>query len=317
VATDQHLATAPPTARPPDRPRVAAGRRRRRVASALTGYGFLAPAIVLLGLFLFVPLGWAALTSLRRTDGFGAGRWVGLANYERLLGDGAFWQSLGNTVLFTLIVVPVSMAVGLALAVLMNSVLPARGLFRTVVVLPMVISGVATALTGVLVFDQNVGIANKLLAAVGLGGIPWQSSGPAAFTSVVLVTLWWRVGFNMLIYLAGLQGVPTELHEAARLDGAGAWQRFRYVTFPLLGPSTFFLLVMNVIYSFHVFDIVFVLTEGGPGRSTSVLVTYAYETGFRTRDQGYAAAIGIVLLVVTLAFTAVQWRLSRTRDLVA
>ncbi len=287
------------------------------MTSALTGYGFLAPAIALLGLFLFVPLGWALLTSLQRTDGFGAGRWVGLDNYVRLLGDGAFWQSLGNTVLFTVIVVPVSMAVGLAMAVLMNSVLPARGLFRTVVVLPMVISGVATALTGVLVFDQNVGIANKLLGAVGLGGVPWQSSGPAAFTSVVLVTLWWRVGFNMLIYLAGLQGVPTELHEAARLDGAGAWQRFRYVTFPLLGPSTFFLLVMNVIYSFHVFDIVFVLTEGGPGRSTSVLVTYAYETGFRTRDQGYAAAIGIVLLVVTLVFTAVQWRLSRTRDLVA
>ena len=294
-----------------------ASARGRRLTESLTGYGFLSPAVALLGLFLFVPLGWAVVTSLQRTDGFGGGRFVGLDNYTRLLGDDAFWQSLANTVLFTLIVVPISMAGGLALATLMNSVLPARGLFRTVVVLPMVISGVATALTGVLVFDQNVGIANKLLVAAGLDGVPWQSSGPAAFASVVLVTLWWRVGFNMLIYLAGLQGVPPELHEAARLDGASSWQRFRYVTVPLLGPSTFFLLVMNVIYSFHVFDIVFVLTEGGPGRSTSVLVTYAYETGFRTRDQGYAAAIGVVLLLVTLAFTAVQWRTSRTRDLVA
>ncbi len=299
-----------------DAPPVARGGGARRRAEALAGYGFLAPALLLLGLFLFLPLALAFVTSFQRTDGFGDGVFVGLDNYARLLTDAAFWRSAANTLLFTLIVVPVAMGIGLGLAVLMNSVLPARGVFRTVIVLPMVISGVATALIGVLVFDQNVGVANKLLALVGVDAVPWQSGGAAAFASVVLVTLWWRVGFNMIIYLAGLQGVPSELYEAARIDGANGWQQFRHVTVPLVGPSTFFLLIMNVIYSFHVFDIVFVLTEGGPGRSTSVLVTYAYETGFRTRDQGYAAAIGMVLLVVTLLFTLVQWRISRTRDLV-
>lgn len=292
---------------------VSPGARREGLAA----WGFAAPSLLLIGLFVLMPLGWAFVISLQRTDGFGSGLFIGTANYQRLVGDPLFWRSLVNTVLFTVIVVPLSMIGGLAVAVLLNSVLPARGLFRTIVVLPMVISGVATALIGVLVFDENSGIANKLFQALGLGTVPWQSSGPAAFTSVVLVTLWWRIGFNMIIYLAALQSIPPELHESAKLEGATAWQRFWYITRPLVGPSSFFLLVMNVIYSFQVFDIVFVLTEGGPGNSTSVLVTYAYNQGFATRDQGYAAAIGIVLLLVMAVFTAVQWKVNRTRDLVA
>ena len=294
--------------------------RRRRGASQrgenLAGYAFLAPNFLLFALFLLVPVVWAVTISFQRTDGFGSGTFAGLANYARLAGDPLFWRSTANTALFTAIVTPLSMALGLGAAVLLNSVLPARGLFRSVLILPMAVSGVATALMGVLIFDQNSGVLDKVLRSVGLPSVPWQSGGAAAFASVVLVTLWWRVGFNMLIYLAGLQGVSPELYEAARLDGAGAWQRFRYLTVPLVGPSSFFLLIMNVIYSFQVFDLVFVMTGGGPGDATSVLVTYAYDTGFVTRDQGYAAAIGMVLLLLTLAFTAVQWRTSRTRDLV-
>jgi len=291
-------------------------RRPRWVRSTLTGYAFLAPSLVLLGLFVFLPLGWAFVISLKQTNGFGDGAFVGLSNYGRLLTDPVFWRVTFNTVLFTSIVVPVSMALGLGLAMLMNSVLPVRALFRTIIVLPMVISGVATALIGVLVYDQNNGIANKLLRVIGLGSIPWQSSGPGAFASVVLVTLWWRIGFNMIIYLAALQGVSPELYESARIEGSNARQQLRYITWPMVGPSTFFLLIMNVIHSFQVFDVIFVLTQGGPGNSTSVLVTYAYTNGFLIRDQGYATAIGIFLLAITLVFTAIQWRVSRTRDLV-
>ena len=289
-------------------------RRRRTALDTIAGYSFLGPNLVLIGLFLFVPVGWAFGLSFQRTNGFGAGEFVGLNNYARLVGDRIFWQSALNTGLFTLLVVPLSMGLGLGLAVLMNSVLPARGLFRTIIVLPMVISGVATALIATLVFDQSKGILNKLLGATGLGSVPWQSGGAAAMLSVVLATVWWRVGFNMIIYLAGLQAIEPELYESARLDGAGPWNQFRYITVPMVGPSTFFLLVMNIIYSFHVFDIVYVLTGGGPGYSTSVLVTYAYQNGFVTRDQGYAAAIGMVLLFLTLVLTALQWRFSRTRD---
>ncbi len=296
------------------------GRRTRRTGRAarresLVGYAFLTPNLILLGLFVLLPLGGAMVISLQQTNGFGDGRFVGLDNYVRLLSDSVFWRSTINTALFTLIVTPAAMALGMGAAVLLNSVLPARGVFRSVLILPMAISGVATALIGVLMFDENSGVLDKMLRFAGLPAIDWQSSGPAAFASVVLVTLWWRVGFNMLIYLAALQGISPELYEAARLDGANGWQRFRHVTVPLVGPSTFFLLVMNVIYSFQVFDIVFVLTGGGPQNATSVLVTYAYDNGFVTRDQGYAAAIGIVLLVLTLTFTAVQWRASRSRDL--
>jgi multiple sugar transport system permease protein len=127
--------------------------------------------------------------------------------------------------------------------------------------------------------------------------------------------VWWRTGFNMLIYLAGLQGLGDQLTEAAALDGAGGWQRLRYVTVPLLGPTSFFLLIVNTVFSFQLFDIVFVLTDGGPGQSTTVLVSYAYDNGFVVRDQGYATAIGMVLLVVTTVLTVLRWRRSRTRDL--
>ncbi|GAB3538006.1 sugar ABC transporter permease [Arthrobacter tecti] len=276
--------------------------------------GFLLPSFVLLGLFLFVPLGWAFLISFQASGGFGGTEWIGFTNYLQLINDPVFWRSLLNTILFTAITVPLSMGLGLGLAVLMNSVLPARRLFRTLIYVPMVISGVATALIGLLLFDENTGVINKLLGTAFLGSVPWQSEGTAAMTSVILITLWIRLGFNMVIYLAGLQGISPELYESARLEGAGGWQQFRHITLPLVGPSSFFLLIMNVIYSFQVFDTIFVLTGGGPGRSTSVLVTYAYENGFVTRNQGYAAAIGIVIFLFTLIFTALQWRGSRTRD---
>lgn len=280
----------------------------------MTAYAFVAPNMLLLLVFVLVPLGWAVVVSLQRTNGFGAGVFVGVSNYSRLFGDPLFWRSTLNTVLFTVIVTPASMGLGLLIAVLLNAALPARGVFRSILITPMAISGVATALLGLLMFDENNGFLDKLLAAVGLPEVHWQSGTTAAFASVVLVTLWWRVGFNMLIYLAGMQSIGPQLYEAARLDGASAWSRLRYVTLPLVGPSSFFLLILNVIYSFQVFDIIFVMTGGGPQNATSVLVTYAYDQGFVTRDQGYAAAIGMVLLIAMLVFTAVQWRSNRNRD---
>ena len=289
---------------------------RQARGEARAAYALLSPNLLLLGLFVFVPLVGAAAISLQRTDGFGGGTFAGLVNYATLVGDPLFWRSLVNTTAFTVLVTPLSMALGLGAAVLLNTVLPARPVFRSVLILPMAISGVATALLGVLVFDENTGLLDLLVRTVGLPAVPWQSGSAAAFASVVLVTLWWRVGFNMLIYLAGLQGIGPDLYEAATLDGAGRWQQFRHLTFPLLGASTFFLLIINVIFSFQVFDIVFVLTGGGPRNATSVLVTYAYDTGFEVRDQGYAAAIGMVLLVLTMTFTLLQWRTNRSRDVV-
>lgn len=293
--------------------------RRRRRRSDWSGYLFAAPALVLASIFSLLPLVLAFVYSFAEIAPL-SGRisWVGFANYAQMLTDATFYRALANTAVFTVLVVPISMGLGLALAVLLNSVMPARKLFRTIIYLPLVISGVAVGLIGTFFFNETIGVVNKLLAALALPGVPWQSSGVPAFASVIIVTLWIRVGFTMIIYLAGLQAVPVELQEAAQVEGAGGWQRFRFITFPLLGPSTFFLLVMSVIYSFQVFDIVFVLTNGGPGSATEVLGTYAYKTAFgAARDQGYGAAIGVVIFFSTLVFTVIEWRTNRTRDEVA
>ena len=296
--------------------RAGAARRLARLKESLVGYGFLGPNLVLTAIFLFIPIAWAVGISFQETKGFGDPEWVGLANYARLVADPVFWQSLGNTVVLTAVTVPIEMLGGLALAVLLNSVLPGRGILRTILVLPMVISGVASGMIAVIIFYQSNGIINKTLSALGLSPINWSSGGVEAMISVMIVTIWLRLGFNMIIYIAGLQNISPELYEAARLDGATKFQQFRSITVPLVGPSTFFLLIMNVIATFQAFDLIFVLTGGGPGYSTSVLGTYAYRNGFQIREQGYGAAIGIVLLILTLIFTYIQWKTSRTRDLV-
>lgn len=308
-----------PTAPDLQRPKRSDERRHSRslrLRETLTAWTFLTPTVLLVGVFLIVPVLLAFVLSFKQTSGFGPSSWIGLRNYTALAKDGVFWRSFLNTAVFTIATVPIEMAVGLGVALLFNTVMPARALWRTLVYLPMVISGVATGMIGTLMFDENVGYMNKLLAMVGLGPVHWQTQGFPALLSVIMLTLWTRIGFNMVIYLAGVQGISPEMHEAARVEGASAWQRFRLVTLPLLGPSTFFLLIMNVIASFQIFDTVFVLTDGGPGDSTSMLVTYAYQNGFQTREQGYAAAIGVVLFVVTMAFTALQWKFSRHRDTV-
>jgi multiple sugar transport system permease protein len=293
--------------------------RRRRPTWDRSAPAFLGPALLLAAAFLLLPMVLAFVYSFAKIAALsGKVTWVRFDNYTTMFTDPTFYRSLVNTAAFTVLTVPVGLAIGLALAVLFNSVLPARKLFRTIVYLPLVISGVAVGLIGTFLYNETVGVVDKIFVAVGLPSVSWQSSGPSAFLSIVLITLWIRVGFNMIIYLAGLQSVPVELMESAQVEGANSWQRFRFITVPLLGPSTFFLLVMNVIYSFQVFDTVFVLTNGGPGSATEVLGTYAYKTAFGpARDQGYGAAIGVVIFLLTLAFTIFQWRFNRTRDEVA
>ena len=308
--------TAAPAVAPPPGATV---RRRTRGRRDWAGPGFVAPAVGLAAVFLLLPLVLAFVYSFAEIAPLsGETTWIGFENYAAMVTDPTFYRSALNTAIFTIATVPGSMAIGLAFAVLMNSVLPGRRIVRTVIYLPLVISGVAVGLIGTFLYNETVGVFDQILQAIGLPAVPWQSNGPAAFLSVVLITLWIRVGFNMIIYLAGLQAVPTELYEASQTEGATGWQRFRHITLPLLGPSSFFLLIMNVIYSFQVFDTIYVLTNGGPGSATEVLGTYAYKTAFGpARDQGYGAALGVVIFLLTLAFTIVQWRNSRTRDEVA
>lgn len=287
-------------------------------AHTATAAFFLLPNLALVALFLLVPLAMTLYYSFQKLGPLGGTEYLGLNNYADLFRDSVFWESMLNTAIFTIVTVPVGMALGLGLAVLLNGVLPGRTLYRSIIFLPLVISGVATGVLGTWMFDQYNGFFNKALIALGFGPIDWQSNGKWAMTSLILMTLWQRVGFDMLIYLAGLQGVSPELLEAGEIDGATSWQRFRRVTFPLLGPSTFFLLIMNIIYSFQVFDTVWAMTRGGPDYSTTTVVTYAYRESFDEHGPqllGYGAAIGIVIYLITLLITISQWRLSRNRDL--
>jgi ABC-type sugar transport system permease subunit len=177
-----------------------------------------------------------------------------------------------------------------------------------------VISGVVIAVAGRWVFNENVGVVNRLLRGAGLDGVPWQSDGVGAMASLVLISVWTKIGFCMVVYLAGLQSIPTEYLEAAQMDGAGRWTRLRHVIVPLLKPTTVFLVVLGVIESFQVFDIVYVLTGGGPGNATEMLVTYAYAEGFDARRQGYAATIGVVTYLLIAVLTALWWRRQKATE---
>ncbi|MHA3704526.1 carbohydrate ABC transporter permease [Jatrophihabitans sp. YIM 134969] len=295
-------------------------RSLRGRASTLAAMTFLGPNLVMVLVFLIIPLGWAFVLSFQKVESLGPSLYAGVNNYVDLFQDSTFYRTLFNTVVFTLGTVPVGMAIGLGIAVLLNGVLPGRVLFRSIIFLPLVISGVSTGLLGAWMFDQYNGFVNKFLDILHITGPAWQSNGSWAMTSVILMTLWQRIGFDMLIYLAGLQALPVDVLEAATIDGASPWQRFRTVVLPLLGPSTFFLLIMNLIYSFQVFDTVYAMTAGGPNYSTTFLVTYAYRTGFDEKgpgELGYAATVGVVIFLVTLLITTAQWRSSKNRDQVA
>lgn len=289
--------------------RSTSARTERRAGLILAG-----PALLVFTVFMFVPLMLTFWYSLHRYRGFGAMQWLGAQNFVEIFHDATFWKALTNTVIFTAISVPLGIVLGLGGALLLNRAMPGRTLLRALFYVPVVISGVASGVIFLRLFDPLIGLINQLLVSVGLPTVDWQGNGKAALVSIIVVTTWQGVGFGMVVYLAGLQGIPRELYEVAALDGATGWKRFRLIVWPLLGPTTFFLVVYSIIVSFQVFDVVYVMTRGGPGTSTTFLVQYAYDQGFNQRRQGYAAAIGVIIYLIVLLFTIAQWRLSRRRD---
>jgi multiple sugar transport system permease protein len=308
TAAQTAVAVSPPPSSP------VAGRRRGAGREALAAWGLLTPNLLLFGVFLLLPLAATFVLSLYSSSGFGPREFVGTANYRELAGDGTFWRSALNTAVYAGITVPISLGLGLAVALAMNRPLRGRGLLRAVYYLPYVISGVVVAIAGRWVFNENVGIVNRLLRAVGLPAVAWQSEAVPAMAALVLISVWTKIGFTMVVYLAALQNVPREYLEAATMDGATRWQRLRHIVVPMLRPTTVFLVVLGVIESFQVFDVVYVLTGGGPGNATEMLVTYAYAEGFDARRQGYAAAIGVVTYLVVLVLTVLWWRRQKAQE---
>ncbi len=280
----------------------------------LTPYMFIAPNLVLFSVFIFFPLLYAAFISVHEWSLIDEPFYVGTENYTRLLTDYQFWQAMKNTVIYSVATVPTSLAIGLMLAIGLNRDLFARTFLRSIYFLPVVVSSVATAIIAAWLFNDHYGVINALLKLVGIQPVSWLSTTTWALPSIILTTLWTRVGFCMVVYLAALQSISPTYYEAASIDGATRLQQFRHVTWPLLRPTTFLLLILNVIHSFQVFDLIFVMTGGGPGFSTTMIVQYIYQSAFATSEMGYASAMGIVLFLMILLFTLLQWRVNKRTE---
>ena len=280
--------------------------RRRR---ALVAYTFMLPSLAVMGVFMFYPLIRAAFLSFTNYSFFGAAKYVGLANYTSLLASHQFWGDLGNTVYYAGVVTPVSVVLALALALLLNRRgLPGRGVLRAAIFLPAVVSLAVAAIPFRLLFTPSIGLITYWLGSIGVHSTDWLDSTTLAMPAVIIVGIWKDVGFYMVIYIAGLQTIPPEYYEAARIDGASAWQRFRSITWPLLSNTTMFVTIIALIASFQAFDQIFVMTQGGPAFSTETLVALIYRQGFQNFQMGYASAIGYVLVLIILIFSLFQMR---------
>ena len=277
---------------------------------AAYGWLFVIPHIAGLFIFTIGAILASGYLSLTEWDLFGAPRWVGLDNYRRLAEDEIFWKALWNTVYYTGLRVPFSLLFSLIVALLMN--LKIRGIlwWRVVYFVPAISSSVAIALVWRWIYSKDFGILNAFLAWFGVAPLSWLTSETLAMPAVIVMSVWWSVGTNMVIYLAALQGVPGQLYEAAELDGAGAWGKFRRVTFPMITPTTFFLLVLGTIGSLQIFDILYVMTQGGPNFATTSLVMYIFQNAFEYLEMGYASAVAWVLFFIILALSLVQLRFS-------
>jgi multiple sugar transport system permease protein len=291
--------------------------RRRAARGALGAYAFLAPALAVLLLFLLVPAVWVFGLSLFRWDLIAnSPTFVGLANFERLLlRDDLWWQSVRQTVYYAAVSVPAGMALGLLLAVLLSARMPGRGLLRGAVFAPYVTPFVATIVIWLWILNPDYGVLNAALRALHLPGPSWTRSQDWIMPALILYGVWQHTGLNLVVYLAGLANLPAHLHEAARVDGAGPWSVFWRVTWPLLSPTTYFLLFVNLIGSFKVVVPVYVFTNntGGPDHAAETIGFYLYQQAFAFFHAGYAGAISVAFFVLILAGTGLQLRLSSRR----
>ena len=273
---------------------------------------FLLPNLLGFLVFIFWPLIASFGLSFTSWDLLTPIKWVGLENYKTLISDQVFWKVLWNTIYFTVGNVPVGIILSLFLAIALNQKIKGITIFRAVYFLPVISSTVAVAIVWQWLYNPQFGLLNYLLSLVGIDGPNWLSSTTWAMPAVIITSIWRGLGFNMLLFLAGLQGIPETYYEAAKIDGANWWVLFKNITIPLLSPTTFFVVVISIINSFQVFDQIYIMTAGGPARSTSVLVHYLYQNAFQYFKMGYASAIGYVLFF--LVFTVILIQLKRSKN---
>ncbi|GIF96818.1 carbohydrate ABC transporter permease [Catellatospora citrea] len=300
------LTATPATTSAAPSPRARDRRRARR--NTLIGWSFILPNFLGFVVLTLVPVLAAFALSFMEWDSYNPPEWVGLDNFTRLLNDESTKIALRNTAFYALGHVPLTMLAALGLALLLNRKIAGVGFFRAAAFFPYITSMVAVAIVWNMLFNPEFGPVNQFLQFVGVDSPPgWTTSTTWAMPAVILTSVWRDMGYYMVLFLAGLQAIPVEQYEAAKVDGASTWQRFRAVTLPGLRPVTFLVLVLLTVQSFKVFDLIVVMTDGGPGRATLVLSQQIYRRGIIEGEFGYASAISLVLFLLVLVFTLVQF----------
>lgn len=296
------------------RPRSFLGQRTR---DWLVGYLFILPAFVSLAVWWIYPLIYSFYLGFTEWDFMRPEKkWVGLDNYVKIFTHREFRRVLWNTAYFSVGTVVLGLIGGLILALLLNRKLRGLSIYRALMFSPWITPTVAAAMVWLWIYNRDMGIFNAILSLFGAGRIDWIGSGQGLFRmwampSVIIFSVWKTIGYNMVYFMAGLTTIPSELYEAAEIDGAGSWAKFRNITLPLLSPMTFFLFVVSIIGTFNAFDQFRVLTRGGPGDATRTMVYYLYQNAFEFFDVGYGSAVAIILFVLILLLTLFQFRLAR------
>lgn len=268
---------------------------------------FLSPTLVIFSTFILFPVFFSFYLSFQKWNMFsGDASFVGFDNYLRMFQSAEFWQVLKNTAIYSIGTIPINMALSLWVAYLLNKKIAGKKFLRTAFFAPVIISPVAAALIWRWMYDPNFGLVNFFVETLGFNPVNWLNEPTAAMFALIIMSVWKTFGINMVLFSAGLQGIPDSYYEAAELDGAGKWAKFWNITIPMLAPTTFFIMIMSMISSFQVFDIVYVLTSGGPLGSTKVLVFYVYEYAFKFFEMGYASAISYFLFALLFLLTMFQ-----------
>ena len=280
----------------------------------LSAVFFLSPTIVIFTTFILFPVLFSFFLSFTEWNMFNnKASFVGFDNYTKMFQSEEFWQVLKNTGIYTLGTVPLNMAFSLFISMGIQKKIAGKRFLRTAFFAPVIISPVAAALIWRWLYDPNYGIINYSISYLGIDSVNWLNEPTAAMFALIVMGVWKTFGINMVLFSAGLQGIPETYYEAAEIDGAGKWSKFWNITVPMLGPTIFFIMIMSMISSFQVFDIVYVLTSGGPLGSTKVLVFYVYEYAFKFFEMGYASAVAYVLFAILLVLTMLQVRYMKNR----
>lgn len=307
--------STPTVTRPSSRSASPRGGGRAVAASTrdtIAGWAFVAPLILGISLFNLYPMMLSLYSSFTSWNGFGTHDWIGLQNFATISKDDIFWQTLRNTLYFTAFTIPLTMSIAFLMALLCNNRhLRARGFFRTVFFTPFVTNVVAISLIWSQLYTPGTGLIAKVLAIFGIEGPSWLTSSTWAMPAVIIVAVWHGIGFPMLIMLSALQGIPNPIYEAAEIDGARGLARMFRITLPLISPQIFFVLITQIIATFQVFGIIFVMTKGGPANQTSVYIYNLYQKGFILGQLGYASALAWLLFILILAMTFIQLRIQK------